>query len=171
MWHPFPNLSNDEIRDLEREFKKKARFLVDENMGNDVAILLRDFGYNAIFVSEAGLTGFSDESVFAYAWKDSRIILTHDSDFLNDKQFPFSRNPGVIVLPGAEGDGSLEHAFSDLLRIVAPYGNAHIGSKIVVTQDRVWTIRGFIKAEGRHIEKRVKLKRNGEASVWKPLAP
>ncbi|MFC6522161.1 DUF5615 family PIN-like protein [Undibacterium arcticum] len=161
-------LSDDEMRDFEREFKKKARFLVDENMGNDVAVLLRDFGYNAIFVAEAGLIGHPDETVFAYAWKDNRIILTHDRDYLDDRQFPFHRNPGVIVLPGAGGDGSLEPAIADLLRLVAPYGNAHIGAKIEVTQDRVWTVRGFIKAEGRHFEKRVKLERNGEALEWQP---
>lgn len=168
MWRSFPELSNDEMRNFEQEFKKKARFLVDENMGNDVAILLRDFGYNAIFAAEAGLIGFSDEAVFAYAWKDNRIILTHDSDFLDDRQFPFHRNPGVIVLPGAEGDGSLEPAIADLLRLVAPYGNAHIGAKIEVTQDRIWTIRGFIKAEGRHIERRIKLAQHGEALEWQP---
>lgn len=168
MWQPFPELSNNEMRDFENELKKKARFLVDENMGNDVAVLLRDFGYNAIFVAEAGLIGHPDEAVFAYAWKVNRIILTHDRDFLNDRQFPFHRNPGVIVLPGAEGDGSLEPAIADLLRLVAPYGNAHIGTKIEVTQDRIWTVRGFIKAEGRHIERRVKLEQNGNASEWQP---
>lgn len=168
MWQPFPELSNNEMRDFENELKKKARFLVDENMGNDVAVLLRDFGYNAIFVAEAGLIGHPDEAVFAYAWKVNRIILTHDRDFLNDRQFPFHRNPGVIVLPGAEGDGSLEPAIADLLRLVAPYGKAHIGTKIEVTQDRIWTVRGFIKAEGRYIERRVKLEQNGNASEWQP---
>lgn len=168
MWQPFPNVSNDEAREFEREFKGKARFIVDENMGNDVALLLRDFGYNAVFVADVGLSGHADEAVFAYAWKDHRIILTHDDDYLDDKRFPFHRNPGVIVLPGAGGDGSLESAIADLLRIVAPYGNAHIGAKIKVTQDRVWTVRGFIKAEGRHIERRIKLEKNGEALEWKP---
>ena len=167
MWHRLPDLSNEESLDFEREFKKKARFLVDENMGNDVAVLLRDFKYNATFVGDVELIGCSDETVFAYAWKHKRILLTHDADFLDDKKFPFHRNPGVIVLPGAEGDGTLEPAIADLLRIVAPYGNAHIGVKITVTQDRVWTIRGFIKREGRHIEKRIRLEKRGEASEWR----
>ncbi len=168
MWQPFPDLSDDEKRDFNREFKSKARFLVDENMGNDVAVMLSTYGYNAIFVAEAGLVGHSDKAVFAYAWKDKRIILTHDGDYLDDRQFPFHRNPGVIVLPGAEGDGSLEPAIADLLQIVAPYGKAHIGAKIEVTQDRVWTIRNFIKAEGRHTESRIRLEQHGEASEWKP---
>jgi predicted nuclease of predicted toxin-antitoxin system len=167
MWHRLPDLSNEESLDFEREFKKKARFLVDENMGNDVAVLLRDFKYNATFVGDVGLIGCADETVFAYAWKDKRILLTHDADFLDDKKFPFHRNPGVIVLPGAEGDGTLEPAIADLLRIVAPYESAHIGAKITVTQDRVWTIRGFIKREGRHIEKRIRLEKSGEASEWR----
>lgn len=167
MWNRISDLSDEESRNFEREFKRKARFLVDENMGNDVAVLLRDFGYNTSFVGDVGLIGFPDEAVFAYAWKDKRILLTHDADFLDDKKFPFHRNPGVIVLPGAEGDGTLESAIADVIRLVAPYRDAHIGAKITVTQDRVWTIRGFIKSEGRHIEKRIRLEERGEASEWR----
>jgi predicted nuclease of predicted toxin-antitoxin system len=167
MWHPIPNLTIQEYRDFDREFKRKARFLVDENMDRDVALLLMDFGYNSVFVGDLGLVGAPDETVFASAWKERRIILTHDRDFLNDTRFPFHRNPGVIVLPGAEGDGALEKALADLLRISAPYGEAHRGAKIEVTQDRIWRVRGFLKSEGRHVQKRIRLEKNGQCSEWR----
>jgi hypothetical protein len=32
------------------------------------------------------------------------VLLTHDKDYLNDRQYPFHRNPGVIILPGEEGE-------------------------------------------------------------------
>ena len=148
------------------EFRKKARFLVDENMGADAAEVLRQLGCWAKYVGDVGLCGRSDQDVFAYAWRKNLIILTHDSDFLDDHQFPFHRNPGVIVLPGAEGDDSLEVALADVIRIVAPYGEAHVGSKISVTQDRIWTVRRFDKELGMHISSRVKLAGVGVSYEW-----
>lgn len=113
MWTKYPEITKGEWKDCEQSFKRKARFLVDENMGNDVAIVLKEFGYNSIFVGDVGLVGHDDKTVFAYAWKTKRLILTHDMDYLDDKRFPFHRNPWVIVLPVAEGDGDLEPAISD----------------------------------------------------------
>jgi predicted nuclease of predicted toxin-antitoxin system len=52
-----------------------------------------------VFAKPVGLGGRSDEEIFAYAWREKRIIWTHDRDFLDDKRFPVHRNPGVLVLP------------------------------------------------------------------------
>ncbi|ODP35013.1 DUF5615 family PIN-like protein [Pandoraea sp. ISTKB] len=153
-----PIVSTDgEIKLFTKQFRQKARFLVDENMGEEVAKLLRSFGYSAIFVADVGLSGKSDETVFSYAWKKRLIILTHDSDFLDDQAFPFHRNPGVIVLPGAEGDGKLEPALADVIRLVAPYGKSDAGEKISVSVDRVWTLRRFDRDIGKHVTWRVRL--------------
>jgi hypothetical protein len=67
MWTPFET-SDVELREFERSFKRKARFLVDENMGEAAAQLFTDLGYNTEFVADVDLTGKSDEAVFAYAW-------------------------------------------------------------------------------------------------------
>lgn len=165
MWTPFDG-SKEQYRDFERSFKRKARFLVDENMGEDAARLLSDIGYNTVFVGDVDLIGKSDEAVFAYAWRKGRFILTHDGDFLDDGRFPFHRNPGVIVLPGATGDGTLEIALADVVRILAPFADAHVGAKISVTPDRTWTIRNFLRNEGKHVQTRVKLEPHGNASIW-----
>ncbi|MDM8359019.1 DUF5615 family PIN-like protein [Pandoraea communis] len=155
-WIPI-NTKAEEIKLFVRQFRKKARFLVDENMGEAAADLLRSLGCRVTFVGDVGLRGKSDETVFAYAWKKRLIILTHDSDFLDDKAFPYHRNPGVIVLPGAEGDGMLERALIDVVRLVSPYGEVHAGEKISVSVDRVWTMRRFDKAIGKHVKWRVRL--------------
>ena len=147
----------DELKRFNAGFRRKARFLVDENMGEAAAELLRSVGCRVTFVGDVGLCGKSDEAVFAYAWKNRLIILTHDSDFLDDYAFPFHRNPGVIVLPGAEGDGALERALVDVVRLVAPYGEIHAGEKISVTADRTWTMRRFDKKLGKHVTWSVKL--------------
>jgi predicted nuclease of predicted toxin-antitoxin system len=92
------------MREFKAEHRGKARFLVDESIGSNVAKFLQDNGFNTKYVADIGLLGHSDEDVFAAAWKDNRIIVTHDPDFLDDRKFPPHRNPGVILVrPGADG--------------------------------------------------------------------
>jgi predicted nuclease of predicted toxin-antitoxin system len=92
------------MRALDREHPGKARFIVDESAGPEVAKILQRFGYNAQFVGELDLCGHSDEDIFAAAWQHKRILVTHDADFLDNRRFPHHRNPGVIVIrPGSDG--------------------------------------------------------------------
>lgn len=103
-WKKIPQPTAAEIRELRREYSGKARFLVDESAGDEVAKALQMLRYNTKYVGDLGLLGRSDEDVFAAAWKDNRVVVTHDSDFLDDRRFPPNRNPGVIVVqPGADG--------------------------------------------------------------------
>jgi len=81
-WATVPDLSDEEASHIDAEIKKKARFLVDENMGVHVANFVRGEGFNTVFVEDVNLLGHSDEDLFTYAWKDNRILLTHDTDFL-----------------------------------------------------------------------------------------
>jgi hypothetical protein len=80
-WHRVPDSPQDEVNAFTDQFRKKARFLVDESLGVEVARVLRAQGWNAKYVAEVGLQGHSDEDVFALAWADDRIVLTHDTDF------------------------------------------------------------------------------------------
>ena len=92
----------DTRHELDEEYSGKARFLVDESMGAAAAKYLSENGYNTKYVGDVGLEGRSDEDVFAFAWKNERIIVTHDLDFLDDRRFPPHRNPGVMVVrPGS----------------------------------------------------------------------
>jgi predicted nuclease of predicted toxin-antitoxin system len=86
------------------DLKRKVRILVDQSLGRGVADLLRDGGYNAVFAGDVGLEGKDDNAVASYAWRDNRMIWTHDADFLDDRLLPEHRNPGVVVLPGGDGD-------------------------------------------------------------------
>lgn len=128
---------------FERALKRKAQFLVDESLGLEAAQIIRELGWNAKYVGEVGLSGRDDNNIYSFAWKDDRIILTHDRDFLDDRQFPFYRNLGVIVLPGGAGSsGGLEQALADVLDFVAPYRGAHSGIKLEISDDRVWDDTG-----------------------------
>ena len=56
---------DDEVDAFARDNRRKARFLVDENLGPAVAEEMRDAGFNAEFVGEVGLSGRSDPKLTA----------------------------------------------------------------------------------------------------------
>src|SRR5215831_10238720 len=108
-WQPI-DISNQEAHDFMKAFPKTSRFLVDQNLGPELAPTLRNLGYNATDTHSLKLNGRRDEDVFAAAWRKRRILLTQDRDFLDDRKFPRHRNPGVVVLP-ALSEGALINAF------------------------------------------------------------
>ncbi len=167
-WRPVPDAPEEEVEAFVKQFRKKARFLVDESLGVNVAEAIRDEGWNAKFVAELGLAGHSDEDVFARAWADDRLILTHDSDFLDDRRFPPHRNPGVVVLPGAEGDElPLITALAGLLLFVAPFREGYRRVKIVVSADAEWTFIGQNADTGTMKKRRFRIPPRGPMEEWK----
>jgi len=99
MWVQLQDPPKSRMREIESRITGRGKFLVDESLGVGVARVMRDLGYNVKFVPDIGLGGRSDEDVFAFAWDEKRILLTHDQDFLNDRAFPFNRNPGTPIPP------------------------------------------------------------------------
>jgi len=102
-WKELDEPTDDDKRELDAQ-RGKARFLVDESMGPGVANIFEALGYNAKSVTDLKLEGRSDEDVFAAAWKEKRVLITHDADFLDNHRFPLYRNPGVVLVrPGSDG--------------------------------------------------------------------
>jgi predicted nuclease of predicted toxin-antitoxin system len=123
-------------------FKAKARILVDESLGHGVASFLSDQGCNVVFAGDIGLAGKDDEAVAAYAWREKRMIWTHDRDFLDDARVPEHRNPGVVVLPG--GDGNLDamvHGLHVALTVFARGGRLWSKTKASIAANGEMTIR------------------------------
>jgi hypothetical protein len=97
---------------------------------------LREVGWNARHTSELELTGHSDDNVFAVAYRENRILLTNDSDFLDDRRFPPHCNPGIIILPGGSGDvHSLVRALKFMLWHFAPFRDVWMQTKTVINSD------------------------------------
>jgi len=67
--------------------------------GSSLSRLLRILGPDSHSLEDRHLV--TPYRVFAYAWKQRRILLTHDDDFWHDRRFPEHRHPGVVILPGA----------------------------------------------------------------------
>src|SRR5262249_33181747 len=166
-WERQPELSPDEFRDFRAEYRKKSRFLVDESLGTEAARVLRELRWNAVLVGEVGLNGKDDQEVYAYVWRNDRIILTRNTAFLDDGRFPPSRNPGVVVLPEASGSwAALERELGRIHLSLAPYREAHRYTKVHVGEDGEWRIRKWLKDERRHVRQRLRFESNGAVLIW-----
>jgi len=122
-----------------KAFPKASRFLVDENLGPELAPTLRNLGYNTTDTYTLKLDGRSDEDIFAAAWRERRILLTQDRDFLDHRRFTRHRNPGVVVLP-AHNDGALINALVYALALVRQGRELWEGVNIVVCEDGIVTV-------------------------------
>jgi predicted nuclease of predicted toxin-antitoxin system len=159
-WHKLTNPT-----EVEAEFRKKSRILIDESLGIEVAVYLREKGYNALFVGEVGLAGRSDDDVFAFAWRNRRMVWTHDRDFLDDTRFPEHRNPGIVVLPGAGGNNQAMSIGVNTARSV--FGHAPDTwhkTKSVVSPTGEMTIRS--RRQGKIETRRYRMTNKGHAEIW-----
>lgn len=135
------NIAQDGLKYAEIAFAKKAKFLVDENLEGAVVELLREIGWNALGVSEIGLNGHEDEDVFAAAWREDRVLLTNDRDYLNGRRFPEHKNPGVIVLPDASfGSDDFIRALRLVVHIIGPMRNLFKKAKVEISRDNTMTV-------------------------------
>ena len=166
-WKKEKPISRAEVSAILHEYRKKARFLVDESVGPGVTALLRRLGWNVKGVSECDLAGRSDEDVLAFAFKDDRVLLTHDPDFLDNRRFPHHRHPGCVVLPGAQGnDRALLRALGRMLSVVGHARDLFRPSRIRITEDGVWTVATYERSEGRVVTTRYRFAPGHRFEVW-----
>ena len=162
VWKPVPDAPSDW-----GPRPKKTRFLVDESLGVGVANVLRQEGWNAVFADEVGLHGHSDEDIFAFASREDRVLLTHDRHFLDDRRFPVHKNPGVAVLPGAEGnDEALLRALGQIVYIMGWLRDFWRDTKVVVHEDGVWTVALRDFETGAITRTRYRFPKHGPPQVW-----
>ena len=165
-WKPI-FVSDQEARSASRNAARRAKFQLDESIDPLVAKVLREKGFNVRTAAEVGLSGHADEDHLATAKRDDRILLTHDEDFLNNRRFPPSRNPGLVVVPGGAGDiGALGDSLQIVALLVAPYRETWRGAKIKITADGYITIWNRDQASGRYRETRYRMTANGPALRW-----
>jgi predicted nuclease of predicted toxin-antitoxin system len=167
MWRPLEDVPKKLFDEVAARIAGRAKFLVDESLGEAVARVISDVGYNVRFGPDVGLAGRSDEEVFAYAWKKGRVLLTHDRDFLDDRRFPFHRNPGVIVLPGGHGTHhNLIGALREVLHLFGNYCNLFPNAKIEVSNENAWSVRHFVKKDGAIYKLRLNFGDRENVKVW-----
>jgi len=75
-----------------------VKLLLDENISPKHAAMLRQQGHDAVAVTEAGLSGESDDKVRAFAIESGRVLVTLNAEFANILRFPPAGTPAVIRL-------------------------------------------------------------------------
>ena len=70
------------------------RLLADENVHAKLSPFLRSLSHDIQSVAK----GTEDPDIAAQAKTESRVILTHDTDFANTDQYPISAHAGVILI-------------------------------------------------------------------------
>ena len=83
------------------------RFHLDEHVSHDVARGLRSRGVDVSTAAEADLLGAGDPAHIAFAIRESRVIVTHDADFLAFAQTGAKHSGIACCAPGSRTTGYL----------------------------------------------------------------
>jgi predicted nuclease of predicted toxin-antitoxin system len=127
----------------------KTRFLMDANMEPWALHVMRYKNWDVKDSDFANVRRSDDQAVFAAAWRLGRLLITHDSDFLDDRLFPFERCSGLLVLPTY---GSISMQYANLLAgasdLVSRGGRLWFHTKIVARRDFTVKVRTWEKSHG-----------------------
>ena len=74
------------------------KFLTDENIASSVLKSLRNENFDVKDIKEEGLYGISDRKIIDIAFKEERIIITHDKSFGNIINDHNIKHKGVIFI-------------------------------------------------------------------------
>lgn len=74
------------------------KLFADECINWDIIFALRQNGFDILTVKDAKLTGSDDETIFKFACKNKRILLTYDRGFGDIFRFSISESSGVVVV-------------------------------------------------------------------------
>ena len=72
------------------------RFKIDENISNIVADFIGNKGHDVHTVYDENLQGRPDTEVIQAAGRESRILVTLDSDFSNIRNYPPEKYAGIM---------------------------------------------------------------------------
>lgn len=79
------------------------KFLVDEDLSEEIAVILRAEGVDAVHIRELGLSGAEDQEVLDKAAGEKRCVVTRNrNDFLMLTEFYFHEgrpHHGVLIIP------------------------------------------------------------------------
>ena len=74
------------------------KFLVDESIQQQVAVLLSGAGHDALHLADLGLLGATDDQVRAAADESRRVLITADTDFGALLSLAGASGPSVLLL-------------------------------------------------------------------------
>ena len=94
-------------------------FKIDENLPVEVAVLLRERGYDAVTVGDQRLSGRPDPSLVEICDREGRAIISLDLDFSSILKYPPERHRGLIVMrPGRQDKPHVLAVFAQVLDLL-----------------------------------------------------
>ena len=112
---------------------------LDENLGQSPADFLRQEGYRADRVTDQGLSGADDATVWQRVVDKARFFITLDLDFADVRRFPPGSHPGILLL--RPRTNSKDAALEILKRILAEHPLAELKGCFVVADPSHTRIR------------------------------
>lgn len=95
------------------------KFIVDQPVSPNVALWLRESGFDAFHLRERGLSRMKDVEIFSLAVKEDRILITTDIDFSRILALSGRADPGLILFrAGNISDQEMLRLMKDVLKQV-----------------------------------------------------
>ena len=117
----------------------KMTVKLDENMAQTHIEFLQQAGYNADRVTDEGLSGADDETVWEQVCAEERFFITLDLDFSDVRRFPPGTHPGILLLRSR--NRSRQKVLEILSRVVQEQPLEKLKGCLVVTDDIQTRIR------------------------------
>jgi predicted nuclease of predicted toxin-antitoxin system len=111
------------------------RFKIDENLPMDVALKLRERGFDAMTVLE----GVSDNVIAEVCKKEARTLITLDNDFADIIAYPPREYYGIIILQLRKQDK--ESILFNLERIIKFLNIEKPANKLWIVDDKKIRVR------------------------------
>ena len=112
-----------------------VRFLLDEDLPPQVAVIARSIGLDVVSVHHIGRNGLSDEDQLRFAASESRILVTRNrDDFIALTHRAYATNAphhGVLLVPRSAPNTHPERIARSLAGWAARFATGHPGSGFV----------------------------------------
>lgn len=112
---------------------------LDENLSNTHTEFLRQMGYECDRVTDEGLSGATDETVWQQVCQEGRFFITLDLDFSDVRRFPPGTHPGILLLRSRSR--SRQAVLELLSRILSEYPLEFLQGCLVVADETQTRIR------------------------------
>ena len=102
--------------------------LVDQGLPRDIAVCLREAGWDVVHVGEIGWARANDPAILQRAKDESRVVLTLDSDFHQLLALSGESQPSVVRF---RDEGlSIEQMFDIMVQIKTRFNNEMIDGAV-----------------------------------------
>jgi predicted nuclease of predicted toxin-antitoxin system len=114
-----------------------VNFLIDNPLSPSVAAGLRAAGHDAIHVLEYQMHAATDEAIFERAARESRVVVSVDTDFGTLLSLRETTEPSVILFRGASPKRAEEQAALLLASLAAIEADLRRGAIVILERHRL----------------------------------